>query len=279
MDAERTNTEQGGCGMSNTLNLVDRLLERGRTFQQHGQFREAATLFTRLVAFRSLAPETCEELHSRLAELHTKRRNYRRACRHLTIALRYQPDNAEYHARLAAALRARDNSQWDRASEHYARALAIDLRPEWTAEAALLDIRLGRVEQGIQRLRDAVDQNPADPSLLQRLVRGLRWANQPDEARAALRTALFRNRFDPRFQQCWRDFQFRETRQAQLREMRARQQHTPDDGPILLPFVRVEPTQPEPELRGTILRHDASSTLNPPHQKRSGRNIDQRNIQ
>jgi len=263
--------------MSRTLNLVDRLLERGRTFQQHGRLRDAMTLFTRLAAFRVLAPDTSEELHSRLAAIHQQRRAFRRVCRHLTIALRYQPDNAEYHARLAAALRAQDDSHWDRAAEHYARALELDARPEWLAEAGLLDIRLGRLDQGIQRLRQAVELKPEDPALLQRLVRGLRWANQPDEARAAVRTALFRNRFDPRFQQCWRDFQFRQARQQQLRDKKRREEEKDDDGPVLLPFVRVHTPPTESPLRGLILRHDGGSGLTPPHRQRHSRSADHGN--
>lgn len=253
--------------MSKTLNLVDRLLAQGRTYQQHGCARQALDTLSCLAGFRVLPDGVSQEVRRRLAELYLERRRYRQACRCLAVLLRQHPDNAEYHRLMATALKAREGGHWERAAEHYARALELDgeAHPEWLAEAGMLDVRLGRLDCGLARLRRAVELRPADPALLVKLVRALRWAGRGDEARDCLRAALFRNRLDARFQACWRDFQFRQAQQRQARERRTRSGAAGDSGPVLLPFVRVVGTGGDPSMRGTILRHDGGSPLKPPH--------------
>src|SRR5262245_406305 len=87
----------GGSPMYTPLNLFDQLLCQARRHLQLGRHREATTLFTRLAGFRELPADVAEETQARLAQLHLKRRRFAQARRHLTAALRYQPDNARYH--------------------------------------------------------------------------------------------------------------------------------------------------------------------------------------
>jgi tetratricopeptide (TPR) repeat protein len=250
--------------MSRTLNLVDSLLLMGRRHQQLGRTREALTLLVRLAGFRELPPSVAEEAQARLGEIQFKRRKYHRACRHLTIALRHDPENAHYHRLMGATLRQQDEDQWDRAAEHYRRSLQIE--PDCVTcliEFGLFAIRLGHVEEGLGHLRRAVELRPGDPEAAGKLAEGLRLAGRPDEARTALQAALFRNPRDHRFRQLWANFQFRQLRRQQARELLA----SDDDGPVLLPFVLSE--RPSSRRgRGKILRHDDPAPLTPPHDNR-----------
>src|SRR2546423_9428139 len=96
-----THQQHGGGKMSRMLNLAEGLLSMGRTHQQLGRTRDALTVLSRLSRFRELPPGVAEETQARLGEIQLKRRKFRRARRHLTVALRYDPDNARYHQLLA----------------------------------------------------------------------------------------------------------------------------------------------------------------------------------
>jgi tetratricopeptide (TPR) repeat protein len=109
--------------MSRMLNLAEGLLGMGRTYQQIGRTRDAFTILSRLSRFRELPRDVAEETHARLGEIQLQRKQYPRACRHLTIALSLDPDNPRYHRLLASALRPQGEEQWERAAAHYQRAL------------------------------------------------------------------------------------------------------------------------------------------------------------
>src|SRR5207249_8703306 len=117
---------QGGSAMSRTLNLVDGLLLMGRRHQQQGRVRDALTILARLASFRELPREVAEEIQFRLAEIQLRRYKYRRARRHLAVALRYDPENARYQYLMAKALRGLGEDQWDRAAVHYRGSLELD---------------------------------------------------------------------------------------------------------------------------------------------------------
>lgn len=249
--------------MSRTLNLVDGLLLMGRRHQQQGRVRDALTVLARLASFRELPCQVAEETQARLAEIQLRRRKYQRARRHLSVALRYDSDNARYHQLMASALRGLGEDHWDRAAEHYRRSLLLDPEQiDCLTEFGLFAVRLGHADEGLRCLRQAVQQKPDDPNVLSKLVEGLRLAGRGDECRTELRAALFRNPRDRRFRQLWADFQFRQLRQEQ-RERRRRNRGA-SDGPVLLPFVLPErPASADGEARS--LRHDGPSTVPPPH--------------
>ncbi len=249
--------------MSRTLNLVDGLLLMGRRHQELGRAGEALRVLARLASFRELPPGVAEEAQARLGEIQLKRRKYRRARRHFAVALRHDPDNARYHHLMATALREQDEEHWDRAAAHYRRSL--ELNPDQVdclAEFGLFAVRLGHADEGVGRLRRAIELKPDDPELAGKLAEGLRLACRPDEARAELRAALFRNPRDRRFRRLWADFQFHQLRREQ-REACARKAGL-DDGPVLLPFVPCErPGRGKGEAK--VLRHDGPESLPPPH--------------
>ncbi len=257
--------------MQITINLCDHLLETGRRYQEMGRNHDALTVLKRLSDFREVPAEVAEETQARLGELHIKRRKFVRARRHLTAALRHRPDEARYHHLMGLACQAEDRGNLERAAQHYRRSLALDATSvPCLVDFGLLAIRLGRHDEGLERLREAVALAPDDPTVTAKLVKGLRHLGKPDEARAEVRTALFRNPRDPRFRQLWNEYQYRELRRKQ-ETGRDDEQLTTDDEPVLLPFAARETAADTPQVR-----HDGPATVAPPHQPRVNRKKGQR---
>ncbi len=244
--------------MTITLNLVDHLLALGRKYQEVGRFTDAEGVLGRLAGFRELPADAAEEAQARLAELHLRRRKYGRARRCLAAALAHRPDCARHHLLMATALQADDRGDLQRADEHYRRSLELDPQQvKCRSDSGLLAVRLGRTEEGLALLRQAVEEAPADVEALRKLVKGLRLADRPDEARAAVRAGLFRNPRCPRFRRLWQDYQFQLLRRRQQSGRRAKRTG-PAGEPVLLPFRR-----PEGEARQRRCRKPCGWTAQP----------------
>ena len=201
--------------MQITINLFDHLLETGRRYHELGRHRDAVTALTRSSAFREVPAEVAEETQARLGELQLKRRKYAPR-RHLVAALRHRPDQARYHHLMGLACQEEDRGNLERAAKHYRRSLELDATAvPCLVDFGLLAIRLGRHDEGLARLREATALAPDDPNATARLVKGLRQLGKPDNARAEVRAALFRNARDPRFRRLWNEYQFRELRRKQ----------------------------------------------------------------
>jgi tetratricopeptide (TPR) repeat protein len=260
--------------MTATLNLLDHLLSMGRRYQDLGRTRDALRVLGRLASFRELPADAAEETQVRLAELQLKRRKFARARRHLAAALTYRPDSARLNHLMASATQADDRGDLDRAGDYFRRAL--ELEPERVpclAEGGLLAVRLGQTEEGLALLRRAVEREPDNADVVAKLVKGLRLAGRGEEARAALRAALFRNPRSPRFRRLWDEYQFHHARQRQEGERRRRRLRMGDDGPAVLPFVRVLRDEP------AGVRRDGPATVGRPHLPRPTRRADQRHVQ
>lgn len=265
--------------MSRTLNLVDHLLSHGRNLQRLGRSHDALRVLHRLAGLQELPPEAAEETQLRLAELALERRKYRRARRHLTAALAYQPDSARYHFLMATAADAEDTGDPRRAARHYRRALQFDPgQPEYLGAYGLLLVREGRTEAGLTCLRRAVELAPADPEAVTRLATGMLMAGRPEGARSALRTAFFRNPRDGRFRRLWQEFEFRQLAQEQ-ETARRRPARRDDDAPMLLPLVARGDRNVTAEAEPRIFRQDGPSTPAAPHAPRPGLLSDQRHAQ
>jgi Tfp pilus assembly protein PilF len=264
--------------MSMRLNLVDRLLAMGRTFQELGRDHDARQVLGRLSGFRELPTAVAEETQIRLAELDLKHHEYCRARRHLTAALAHQPQSARYHCLLAGALDNDERGDPRRAAKHYRRSLELDAgQPGCLGEFGLLALRLGQAEEGLAALRRAVELAPDDPEVVGRLVEGLRQEGRLDEARSALRAARFRNPRDPRFLRLKNDFEFDQLRRRQ----EAARNGVPDgegDGPAVLPFARPEETRTDGPGR-RIVRRDGASPPAAPFFLRRDRRRDQKRAQ
>jgi tetratricopeptide (TPR) repeat protein len=248
-----------------TLNLVDHLLAAATRCQEQGRLREAVRLLTRLAGFRELPAEVAERTQARLAEVQLKRRKFKRARRHLAAALQHAPDEARYHYHMATALVHDRDGDLERAADHYRRSL--ELEPEQVKcqyDYGLLQVRLGLTEEGLDRLRRAVDQAPADADAVAKLAKGLRLSGRTEEAGAVLRAALFHNSRVPRFRKLWNEFQFHQLRQKQDQERVRRAAARRHDAAVILPFVR--PAANPPATRSP--RSDEPATLAPPHLRR-----------
>ena len=249
--------------MMPSVNLVDRVLAMGRRYQEVGRHRDAVTILTRLSRFRSLPAEAAEETQARLAEIYLKRRKYKQARRHLTAALRHQPDNARYHYLLATALQAEEGAELERASEHYRRALELDPgHVKCLADYGNLLLRLGQTEEGLSRLHEAVEAAPDDVEVLGKLVKGLRLSGRSEEARSVLQRAMFRNARSPRFRKLWNEFRFQQARrQHEAERLQRGEDEAEGEQPVLLPFIRVVKETTEASACPTIVRREDAAVL------------------
>ncbi|TMQ34502.1 MAG: tetratricopeptide repeat protein [Planctomycetota bacterium] len=256
--------------MSKTLNLTDQLLSRGRFLQEIGRTHDAARLLGRLAGLRELPAAAAEETQARLAELNIRQRHFPQARRHLAAALTHNTKNARYHYLMAVAHDQDENGDPQTALDHFRQALRLDAdQPRYLGDFGILALCLGHNEEGLAALRRGVDLAPDDPEAVGKLVEGLCLAEQPAEARLALRSALFRNPRHAGFRKLWNDFQFEQLCEEQ-EAARRRQQNRLDDEeePVFLPFSRTaaEAVPVKPSRRR--IRHDGPSTPTPPHTPR-----------
>ena len=256
--------------MSRTLNLTERLLERGRFLQEMGLTHDALGIFGRLAGLRGLPAATAEETQIRLAEMHLRQDKFAQARRHLTAALAHNPNNARYHYLIALAHDQDDQGDPQSALEHFRQSLALEPdQPRCLGEFGILALCLGHNGEGLAALRRGVALAPDDPDAVAKLVEGLCLAEQPEEARLALRAALFRNPRSQGFRKLWNDFQWEQLYEEQQAEREAkRSSWDEEEKSMLLPFTRPEPgTLPAPSGRKRVRRDGPSAPL-PPHTPR-----------
>jgi Tfp pilus assembly protein PilF len=255
--------------MGRTLNLFDRLLERGRHLQAIGRTRDALAIFSRLASFKELPTAVAEEASARSAEIQLGQRKYQSARRHLAAVISHQPGNPRYHFMMANALDVDEDGDVVRAYEHYRKSLELDAnQPRCLSDFGLLALCLGNLEEGLHALRKAAELAPDDPEIVAQLVEGLCDQHQADEARKVLRAARFRNSRDPRFLKLWNDFQFQQLREAQ--EAARRTERYPDaaNARMILPFIRPAPGDTTALPARKKFRRDGASFPNPPHPRR-----------
>jgi Tfp pilus assembly protein PilF len=256
--------------MSKMLSLVDRLLLLGRNLHACHQDGAALRYLARLAALPDLPPDLAEEVQGRLAELCLQRRRYRRARRHLAVALLYRPDGARYHYLMARACTRGAHADPARAIGHYREALRLDPKQAvWRAELGTLLLREGQRAEGLGELTQAASQAPDEPEVIDRLVRGLCRAGRAGEALRVLRAAQFRRPRDARFRQLYQAFRFRRLQARQRAERRAAIIWNNEDGLTLLPFLRIDAPVDRPGER-----QDEPHALPGPHHRRPARRPD-----
>ena len=267
--------------MSRTLNLVDRLAERGRQLQAMGRTEEALRVLGSLAKFRGLPTAVAADMECRLGEMHLHRGDADRACGSLAAALRLQPANARYHQLLAAALEENEDSDPNRALEHYRRSLVLDPnQPRCLCDFGLLALCLDQTEEGVAALRRAAELAPDDPEVIALVVEGLREVGHGNEARKTLTAALFRNSRDKRFRKLWNDFRFQQLHDGQQAERRKTGNPIAGyDGPKILPFVRMMAEPVKTQICQTTVRRDAPSPPAPPHNSRAARHRKRKHAQ
>jgi Tfp pilus assembly protein PilF len=259
--------------MSKTLSFVEHLLSQGRRYQLLGRDQEALRFLNKLAGLPRLPGAIAEETQATLAEIQLSRRKFHRARRHLTAALLRQPDDAYYHYLMAQANEDGSRARRERAARHYRKSLELDPeQPQCLIDYGQFLLDQGATEEGLAQLRRAVELYPGHPEYLRDLIEGLESAEQFDEARSALRRALFQNGRDYRFKRLWSDFEFRELRRAQQQARRATMRaRTVHQSPMLLPFVRLVTTPKPLGVNGKIIRRDPPTPIHPPHEPKRSR--------
>jgi len=267
--------------MDTTFNLIALLLARARRCQEQGRLREAAQLLSRLASFRELPAEVAEEIQWRLAEVQLKRRKYERARRHVNAALAHNPRSARYLHLMGAAFATGEGSDLQRSLDCYRKALEVEPdQVECLCECGLLEVREGDTEEGLARLRKAVELAPDDASVLAKLAKGLRLAERSDEARAALQAALFRQPRNPRFRKLWTEYQFRQLRRRQEHERLARiDGRRTTQGPIILQFVRPAESPAPERSAGVPAQDDGPESVPTPQRPRLTSQPDHKHVQ
>lgn len=248
------------------LNLVQLLLKRGRYLHDLGVSDEAARIFQRLLALADLPVEAAEEIQGRLAEIRFEQGRFRRARRHLSAALAYQPDNAHYHYMMALAAESDPDCALDRAFKHFRRSVELDPEhPEYLCALGLTALSLGRSQQGLRALRRAQQLAPDDPAILEKVVEGLGEVGEWTQASEMVRAAMFRHPRAAAYRQLWQRLQFDALHAHQQEGMHQSQNSRRDHGmPVILP-LRPKVALEELKADGRrLLRKDApSSTAGP----------------
>jgi tetratricopeptide (TPR) repeat protein len=248
--------------MSETLNLVQWLLVRGRRLQDCGRPQDALPVLRRLARTPGLPCAVAEEVHGRLADLWLGRDEFRKARRHLTAALVANPDNARLHFRLGDAFDRDPGANPRAALRHYREALHRDPdQPDCLVALGKLLARLDRAEEGVAALRRAAELRPDDPEAIGALAEALieEPLHDTDAALAVVRAARFRHPRDARFLALWHRFQFRRAAAGQRASRNAETGEA--SAPAVLPFVRIAAVTEESHaaLSGGIVRLDRGS--------------------
>jgi Tfp pilus assembly protein PilF len=224
--------------MSRTLNLMERLLARGRRLGQVGAGDAAQRTFARLADFRRLPQDVASEVQLRLGELSLRSHDFASARRHLAAVLVADPDHARGHYLMALAASAGQDRQPERALRHFRRSLQLQPNHPWRLTAyGLAALRAGKTRTALRALRRAFELRMDDPRHVSRIVEGLDGANCWSEAKELARRALFRHPRDARLRLLWDCLRFRAARRAQERERHDASQAA-SETPVLLPFVR-----------------------------------------
>jgi len=254
--------------MSRTINLVDGLLSTARHLQQYCHSQSALEMLRRLADFRQLPAETAEEAHRRIAEIYAQREEFKKARRHMAVALTYVPQRADNHHRMACWIEADSDAAIERAGRHYRRAVRCDSEnAEYWADYGDFLLDGGRTAAGRKALRRAARLAMSDPDVIGRVAESLRRSDLWDEARNLLRRAMFQSSQDRRFRALWQQHQFAQLHQ----EQQARAESAIPSVrtvPRLLPFLRNVPASPRQVVDGKVIRLDAAADTIPPPKDR-----------
>jgi Flp pilus assembly protein TadD len=242
--------------MSHTLNLVAGVLATARDLAAAGRNQPAIDLLQRLAAFRQLAGEVAEEVHSRLADLYAELEQYKKARRHLTIALTFRPQHPAYHHRMGMWIEDDPDAAVGRAGQYYRRAVRgePDNADYWTDYGMYL-LTAGRTRAGRAALVRAFKLASHEVDRVACIAGALRDAGLWNDARRLLRRARFQHPRDRRYRALWQQHQFEQL----CAEQRARARTRVPRGkgqPVVLPFLRTTPATPSMEVDGKIIRLD-----------------------
>ncbi len=152
---------------------------------QAGRFAEAEGIFQEVLAFE---PHHAACLHG-LGLIAFRRAEFARAVDLIELALLHQPDDAEAHAHLAAALQ--NHGQPEEAVKHFESSLALRPDDAETHRNLGMTLRaLGRLDEAAEHHRHALELRPNDHEAHSALGIVMLNLGKPEEAIASLRRAL-----------------------------------------------------------------------------------------
>jgi predicted Zn-dependent protease len=248
--------------MKNAINLVRRLLVKGRKLRKLGVSEQALELFRRLAQFRRLPESVARETRRHLAHLYCERRQYRRARRLLAPRLLTDPHEPRWHY-LLGRLAAQDvRCEPRQALWHFRRCLKLEPdNPRYLSAFGIFALNNGREKLGLRLLQRAYRLAPASPKVVRRYLKALKKLHRLGEARRLMQMCRFRLSHETWFQNLLAEFQFF---MLHVQQRRSRRQRVASTEPRLLPFVRV---RQQLDRGATVepIRHDGPAILPAPH--------------
>src|SRR5262245_17787950 len=249
------------------FNLIQMLLKRARHLHDLGVRAEAGRIFQRLMALGELPLGVAEEIQGRLAEIRFDQGRFRKARRHLTAALAYQPDNAHYHYMMALAAEADPDCPLGRAYKHFRRSVQLDSEhPEYLCAYGLTALSVGRQRQGLAALRRAHRLAPDDAEVLAKVIQGLGEEGAWEEARELVKAALFRHPREAALRQLWQRLQFDALRADQEEAAQQRSGIKNYTTPVILPLSPPSREGTFTQAGDKLVRHDGPSEPTGPKQ-------------
>jgi tetratricopeptide (TPR) repeat protein len=251
--------------MSRTLKLIDHLLARSQHLQECGRTSEALKVLKSVADFGDLPAKSVVEMQSRLAQIYLDQRRFKRAQKALELALQHDPNNAQLRFLQATAISSSNDPDHAKALDHYQRSLELQPdQPDCLAACGLLEIRLGWSQEGLEHCRRAAELAPDDAEVVRMVAKGLRLANQSEEARDLLLAARFRNSKNCRFQQLWTRHRFhRARREQQVSKTRFTVSRIAEE-PVILSFAGCRDSEVLASKLPKTIRQDSSADLPAP---------------
>jgi len=242
--------------MSRTLNLLDQMFLRARSFQDMGCHQRALGVLRQIARRPDLPVERELQVHRAFGEAYFQLRKYKHARKHLRQVVRLQPDDAEALLQLAHAIDHDPMIDARQASRYYRRAL--ELRPDdpkFLRECGQYAVQMGQCRKGLKLLSRAVELAPEDLENVKAYVEGLEEVQMYAEAHQTLRLARFRHERNSRFQQIWGDLNYRQLRSQQRSEL------AEPTAAETVPFLRLHTTAKTKRVR--VVRRDLGAESGP----------------
>lgn len=248
--------------MSKTLNFVRILQRQAQRFHDIGLRREAKSRFERLARFRSMPADVAEDARVRLSDLCRDDNEPIQERHHLACALAQQPNNPEYHFRMAQAYLSDRDAPDEKALPHLRAAVRLDAEnPRYLAGLGELTMKIGESSEGLRLLKKAHALAEDDIDVLERYVSALRDVGESDAGHELLKTAMFRHSRDGRYRDLYRAFQFRDV--ADEQRSKASIPFT-DDEPVILRFAAGQIKKRHARAASQIVRIDGAEPLSRP---------------
>lgn len=258
--------------MASLLPIIDQSFVAAVKYRALGLEIKAAKIFRSLTRFQDLPKVIAEQTQLHLGEIALNQKRFKQAARHLSVALNYNENNANYHLLMGKALAAGGNGNLKQAVIEFRACLKND--PKNVKALRFLGVSLIHLNKaiiGVGYLTRACKLQPNNLELLKLLVRHLQEQNQYDEARACITKALFFNNSNPKFKCLWNSFLFHE---ARINQQNANDPNL-EQRQLVLPFLKVVAKKKAPPAQG---RNDGPESLPTPHANRSKWKKNQRRV-